>query len=92
MAEEELPPIQYYEILSYATIVRTRAWWNLVALLRDPSKDKVFTSIYKFQRKKGEWHRATNFKINNPKHVPPLVQGLEELWDQWQELLEGAGE
>ncbi len=91
MAEEEEPPIQYYEIIKHKTISKRGRWWTLLTLLKDTEKDQTFLSIYKFQKRTNKstdekyWAKHSSFRINNIKHAQTLVESLKDLMDTWEE-------
>ncbi|NVM02531.1 MAG: hypothetical protein HWN67_09365 [Candidatus Helarchaeota archaeon] len=91
MAEEEEPPIQYYEILEHKTISKRGRWWTLLTLLKDTEKDQTFLSIYKFQKRTNKnteekyWAKHSSFRINNIKHAETLVESLKDLMVIWEE-------
>ncbi|MHA1266002.1 MAG: hypothetical protein ACTSRS_12290 [Candidatus Helarchaeota archaeon] len=91
MSEEEVPPIQYYEVLEFKTISRRGPWWILLALCRDTENEKVFLSFYKYQKRKNQdgtsyWQKKSSFRWNNLKHIPQLIESVQKLAEAWDEI------
>ena len=90
LSEEEGPPIQYYEVLDYKTITRRGPWWILTALCRDTQNEKTFLAFYKYQSRKNQegeryWQKKSSFRLNNIKHIPKVLETIQELTDAWKE-------
>ena len=89
MTEPEDPPIQYYEVIDYKTITRRGAWWILLALCRETESGKTFLSFYKYQKRKNQegesyWQKKSSFRWNNIKHIPKILETIQELTKEWE--------
>jgi hypothetical protein len=70
-----------YKIVDGETISRTGVWWFAILLLEDESRGVRFLSMYKWQNKKGEWKKHSNFRVNSMKHaakVSDIVRRFSE--------------
>ena len=80
-------PISDYlkpHILDARTISHTGAWWTAILLIRDPKSEKPYVAFYKWQKRNGEWKRASGFKINNKKALGSSIECLNEYSERLQ--------
>ena len=72
-------------ILDGRTISRAGVWWTAVLAVEDPTTGRPFIGLYKWQKRNGEWKKASSFKINSAKHAATLIESLLALQTVWRD-------
>lgn len=80
------PVDKYYldNIVEGTTISRAGGWWSAALVIEDPSSEKPFLGLYKWQKRGEEWKKTTSFKINSKKDL----QKLRSILDEFEKLLQ----
>lgn len=78
MAGTNFPVSEHYKdsILDALTISRVGGWWTSVLLIQEPSNQKKFLCIYRWQLVNGEWKTRSKLKVNSIKDADKLSEIL----------------
>lgn len=80
MTGRNFPVSEYLRphILDAQTVSRAGNWWTAVLCIQDPHTSRPYVALYKWQRRNGEWKKASSFKINSHRHLATILQCLSE--------------
>ena len=81
MLGKNFPVADYYKdnIIDAETISRSGSWWTAVLVIRDPRSGDPFISIYRWQKRKGEWKKTSSIKLSTQKVAISLQDALRNL-------------
>lgn len=77
---KNFPVAEYYRenILDARTIARSGTWWSALLVIKDPKTELPFVALYKWNKRDGEWKKATSFKINKQRDLSLIRESLTE--------------
>jgi len=76
-----LPISDYYSegVIDFWTISNSGGWWTVAVYHVDPKTEKKQISLYRWQRRKGEWKNAGCVRINSKEKLLKLVSALDKV-------------
>lgn len=75
----ELPIYDYYEVLDYKTLLKTRRVWVAVVKIKPRDGDRVSIALYKWEVRKGSWKRHSKIVLS-----PEVWRTLKETMEAWK--------
>jgi hypothetical protein len=79
--QNDIPINDYYKegVIDFWTINNKGGWWTAIVLHKDPATDKRIVSIYRWQRRKGEWKNAGCVRLKGNDQLSSAIRILGEI-------------
>jgi hypothetical protein len=75
--EEKLPISEFYKVIDYATIFKSKKWWEAIVIFEYAGRRAI--GLYLWQKKADVWKRKHKFNIRNIDEWNKLKAAIEQL-------------
>lgn len=84
MIGTNFPILDYYKdnIMDAETISRGGKWWTAVLLIKDPTTEKPFVAIYRWELTKTGWRVRKSVTFKQQKHLKLVIGALSKFVEQ----------
>jgi hypothetical protein len=76
-SSEKLPISEFYNVLDFTTIFRSRKWWEAIAAIESYGKRSI--AMYMWQFNDGKWKRKHKFQIRGIDEWTKVKNAVEKL-------------
>jgi len=75
--DEKLPISEFYKVVDYVTIFKSKSWWEAIVVFESNGKRSI--GLYLWQKKADIWKRKHKFNVRNLEEWSKLKNAVEQL-------------
>ncbi len=76
-ATEKLPISEFYKVIDYVTIFKSKKWWEAIAVLEASGKRSI--GLYLWENRNNAWKRKYKFSVRNLDEWNKVKTAIEQL-------------
>lgn len=76
-SSEKLPISEFYKVIDYVTIFRSKKWWEAIVIFEASGKRSI--GLYLWENRNGTWKRKNKFSVRSLEEWNKVKDAVDKL-------------